>query len=391
MRTAATPEVSALQRLVGAADDFVSDVFGRRPLHVPSTDPHAFADVLDLAAVDEILSGTGLRAPAFRMVRAGRTLPMGPLTRSGRIGSRPVHDLADVAAIQRAFADGATFVLQGLHRSRPAVGRLCRDLELELHHPVQANAYLTPPVAQGLSLHADAHDVFAVQTHGRKRWVVHPPDSDEVWDLELGPGDVLYLPKGVQHAAQTIDAPSLHLTLGVRSRTWRDVVQQAVDRTLAETHHLDKPLPAGWADDPDRLQADLAGHLKAVADSLSHADSAPQALQEQADRFWSARPSHLPGGLTDVLHVDDLTAATVAHRRAGSVCRVRRDGTHVRLFLGDRVLRLPADVEPALRWLADQPQLVPADLAPWLDEPSALVLVRRLVREGLLSIDTPRA
>jgi bifunctional lysine-specific demethylase and histidyl-hydroxylase NO66 len=71
---------------------------------------------------------------------------------------------------------------------------------------VQANAYLTPPVAQGLNLHGDPHDVFAVQTHGVKRWVVEPPDEPR-WELELRPGDVLYLPAGTRHAAQTIDRP----------------------------------------------------------------------------------------------------------------------------------------------------------------------------------------
>ena len=58
-------------------------------------------------------------------------------------------------------------------------------------------------------------------------------------------------------------------------------------------------------------------------------------------------------------------------------------------MLGDRELRMPARVEPAMRFVAEQ---VPggdsfgaADV-PGLDDGGRVVLVRRLVREGLLEL-----
>ena len=45
---------------------------------------------------------------------------------------------------------------------------------------------------------------------------------------------------------------------------------------------------------------------------------------------------------------------------------------------------LESRLEPALRQVLDADRLTPADLAGHLDGPSRLVLVRRLVREGLL-------
>ena len=57
------------------------------------------------------------------------------------------------ALCRRFSADGATVVLQSLHRTVPAVGRFASALEAEISHPVQVNAYLTPPGAQpGLRL-----------------------------------------------------------------------------------------------------------------------------------------------------------------------------------------------------------------------------------------------
>ena len=60
----------------------------------------------------------------------------------------------------QAFADGSTLVLQALHRVWPPVLQFCQELAGELGHPVQANAYVTPPQNQGFSAHYDVHDVF---------------------------------------------------------------------------------------------------------------------------------------------------------------------------------------------------------------------------------------
>jgi bifunctional lysine-specific demethylase and histidyl-hydroxylase NO66 len=374
---------TALARLVGDPETFLADRFGRAPAHLVGEDPAAFDDLLTLDDLDRIVSTTGLRAPSFRLVREGRTLPRPSVTRSVRIGSRPVGDLADVQAIHREFAAGATLVLQGLHRSYAPVAELCRSLEVALTHPVQANAYLTPPVAQGLDLHADPHDVFAVQTHGVKRWVVHPPDGGDVWDLELRPGDVLYLPAGTRHAAQTQDRPSLHLTIGVRTVTLRDVVRRVVDATLTDPA-LDRSLPAGWADDPTSLAEVVAGHTRDLAVRLAQADPV-EPLNDTARGFWSRRTPDLTGGLRDLLELEQLDDVTLLRRRSDATCRVETDGEVVRLHLGDRTLQLPAATEDAVRSIAAHDEFVPKDLEAVADETSRLVLCRRLVREGLLT------
>ena len=65
-------------------------------------------------------------------------------------GSREVEGIADPARVAALFEDGATIVLQGLHRWSDPVTRFCRDLELELGHPCQVNAYITPRRRAGL-------------------------------------------------------------------------------------------------------------------------------------------------------------------------------------------------------------------------------------------------
>lgn len=383
-------DAPALSRLVGDPAGFLDAAWGRAPLHLPAGEGGSgLVELLTLDDVDGLVAGSGLRAPAFRLVKRGSVLPQASVTRRVRIGSRPVSDLVDVAAVHRAVADGATLVLQGLHRSFAPVGSFCRDLETTLTHPVQANAYLTPPVAQGLNLHQDPHDVFAIQTYGTKRWVVHPPgaDEDQAWDLRLEPGDVLYLPAGTRHAAQTIDAPSLHLTLGVRTVTWRDVVERAFDEVLRDQDGLDEPLPAGWATAPEALGPPLTDRLAGLAARLADQPDREKVLERQATSFWAARTPDRTGGLRDLLELDQLTDRSRLRRRDGVTGRVTITDDRAEVVFGDRTLRMPGTLAPALRRVVDDRSLRPADLEEFLDASSRLVLCRRLVREGVLTVD----
>ena len=230
---------------------FLEEDWGRRAAVRLGPPPAGFEDLLSLDDVDRFLTTTALRTPFFRLVKAGETIPEASYTRSGRAGSRDVTGIANPARVAALFEDGATIVLQGLHRWSEPVARFCRDLELELGHPCQVNAYITPPGAQGLDLHVDGHDVFVLQAFGRKHWEVHAAPKEpsrEPLDVELAAGDTIYLPAGTPHAARAQDVLSGHLTVGVHVTPWRDVLASALADVTAG---IEDPVPAGWIDDPD--------------------------------------------------------------------------------------------------------------------------------------------
>ena len=60
------------------------------------------------------------------------------------------------------------------------------------------------------------------------------------------------------------------------------------------------------------------------------------------------------------------------------------NGTRLHVLLGDRSLTMPVRITPAVEQVRGAATLTPADLD--LDPVSALVLCRRLVREGLLEV-----
>jgi lysine-specific demethylase/histidyl-hydroxylase NO66 len=258
---------------------------------------------------------------------------------------------------------------------------------LELGHACQANAYITPPGAQGLALHDDPHDVFVLQAFGRKRWEVHaaPKEGERApIDAEVGPGDAIYMPTGTPHAASTQDVLSGHLTVGVHVTAWRDVVAGVWDRVAADATQ-DGDVPAGWTRDPDGFRRELSRRLDAAATALRTADAAA-VFDRRLERFWSTRPQLARGQIAERGAPRVVDDATVVRRRDGAFCEVRvREGALV-VLLGDRKLEMPAFLEPAMRRVAASEALAVGDLAHELPDPrSRAVLVRRLIREGLLT------
>jgi len=388
----------ALETLVGDAGRFAKEHWGSAPLHRRAAGH--FAGLLDLGDVDHLVTESLLRLPGVRLVRDGTPVLSSAYTRTIRVGSRPVDGVVRPEAVLREFAGGATIVLNALHRQWGPVARLCRDLELELTHPVQANAYITPATSQGFAVHHDTHDVFVLQTHGSKRWRVYEPivelaGKEQRWSEELGdpgeptleadlrPGDVLYIPRGFPHDAVAREEVSVHVTVGILTKTWLDVWRTVMER--APDHApFREALPVGFARDPAALASEMAARLPELVVWVEET-AGPEVAEAFVRAFWQGRRPVLDGQLLQVAGLARTGPESRFRRRPG-VFEVRLEGEEAVASLGSHELRMPAFAAPALRKVAEADETVrPADL-PGLDEGSALVLLRRLVREGAVEV-----
>lgn len=337
--------------------------------------------LLSLADADHLLTSSAIRTPNIRLAQDGAVLPESRYTKGATLAGRPLSGLVDPRKALALFDEGATVVFQGLHRYWPAITRLVAELELELGHPCQANAYLTPPGSQGFAVHSDSHDVFVFQTAGSKQWEVHTPDGVE--DVHLEPGLAMYLPTGTPHAARAQDTVSLHVTIGINQLTWRGLVERSLRELVAEIE--DDHLPAGYLDDPSSLREGLGDRLAALAERVRDLDP-EAAVEAEVRRFLTGRGTRVPGGLRDVLAVRELDDTTLLARRVGHPCVLLERGDRLEVLLGDRSLDVPAWLRPGLEEVRARRELRPADLAEHLDAQSRVVLCRRLVREGLLEV-----
>ena len=390
-------EGRALERCVGDKVTFLDRYWGKEPLLRSGDDD--FDDVLSLGDIDELLTERGLRFPSLRMVQDGKTLPSSAYTKSARIQSRSLTDLIDPGRVYDLFGAGATIVLQALHRYWTPLSHFCRELEAELTHPVQVNVYLTPPVSQGLDIHYDTHDVFVLQVSGVKHWKVwhsafeaplahqkrtgtfEDPGSAQI-DVELKPGDVLYIPRGFLHAAQTLERESAHMTIGMLNVTKIDILKRLLDEAETEAQFRGS-LPAGFADDPTTTEREVADVLSTFASWVTQQEAGPIAAS-LAEKFWSSRTPVLAGQLEQILRLESLSDASVVRRRRGALCKANPTAEGLELVLGDRRLILPDLVSPAVSHILTHPSFPVSDLSPFLDASGRLVLIRRLIREGLL-------
>ncbi|WP_224392959.1 JmjC domain-containing protein [Pseudonocardia sp. ICBG1293] len=397
-----TPAGGALARLVGPdVDAFAGQFWGAAPLLRTAADHTGFRDLLDLDGVDELLSVRGLRTPFLRLARHGSVVGSADFTGPGGVGAEIADQVRDdrVAAL---FADGTTVVLQALHRTWPAVIGFCTALAEDLGHPVQANAYVTPPQSQGFSAHYDVHDVFVLQLAGQKHWRVHEPvhtaplrsqpwsdhrdavdararDDDPVVDRVLEPGDVMYLPRGWLHSATALGGVSAHLTIGVHVVT-RYALVESLMRLVGSDDRLRASLPLGIdLADPRRL----APHLDAVRDALTAAVAAVPVARGVRAHVWSGGRPEPVGPVALATFAQDLAPGDSGRRRLGVHHRLVPGDDRVVLELAEKTLTLPAAVEPALRTLLAGGVHAVGEL-PGLDADDQVVLVRRLVREGVL-------
>ncbi|PSC72885.1 cupin 4 [Micractinium conductrix] len=162
-------------------------------------------------------------------------------------------ELADAATVWRRFGDGCSVRLLHPQRFSDPLWRLVSRLESFLQCPVGCNAYLTPGGTQGFAPHWDDIDAYILQVEGVKRWKVHAPTSPEhvlpryssrdfedsevgpcVLEVELHPGDLLYLPRGSVHQAESLpDSHSLHLTISAnQQRSWAVFLEEALPEAL---------------------------------------------------------------------------------------------------------------------------------------------------------------
>jgi hypothetical protein len=219
-------------------------------------------------------------------------------------------DMPRPGYIRGMLNDKATLSLRGLEEMKPTIADLTRSIAAETGFSTHVNAYYTPADGHGLRYHYDRYVTLIVQLHGQKAWPVHPPfvenpvqdygnftsrgfTEEERRFLEftppvdtynLGPGDVLWLPRGYVHSPHTVgDDPSLHITIALKERT------------------------AQW------VASEIAGHIlrQALADPEMRAGLAPVDVAEPGEAVKEAR-AYLVGALAKA----DLGELSTVVRRA---------------------------------------------------------------------------
>jgi bifunctional lysine-specific demethylase and histidyl-hydroxylase NO66 len=369
---------------------FLDTVWGQTHYHVSRNCPGYYDTLLDgSASVDELVS-------SFRA-----DLSLVSLARGNDKKDAYVYRLAEggfAAGIGRDFADGYTIVLESVHRYVRAIASLSHSIEIELNFTTQVNAYITPPGSQGFVAHYDEHDVLILQIRGSKIWHLYdgadvaphemrrhepvamaglPPPTDVRMEI----GDVLYLPRGRVHAAESTSEVSVHLTVGLHAPTLLTLVTRALDSLSNSDDRVHTQLPPRYLHDPEARAS-----LGALVRALAHAIEEPSVIAEgldslEADLVRRGQSPPVGHAISNAVGIDGQ-AKVMKYQPLYSRVTDTADG--VTLHFAQLVVTADADHKDALQFLSTSTEPFRICDLPGLSAAQQADLARTLIVSGFL-------
>ena len=374
-----------------AVQTFLDEIWGAKHHHVKRRCAGYFDSLLQgPSAVEELLELFRREPSAVRLMRGKNK--KGPDTYRLDDGS------LDLVRIRDDFADGYTIVLDGVERYVRPIALLCQSIEVELNFPTQVNAYITPPGSQGLVPHYDDHDVLILQIQGTKIWHLYnganvPPHemrrddktvaSDGLplpTDLRLEVGDLLYLPRGRVHEAETNSEPSIHLTVGIHAPTVLMLAIGALHSLSFHDDRLNAPLPPRYLDDADvrATLGVLVCDAVRTADDLSAIAGSLDALADVLIRRGRCPPI---GQISNSTAID---GQTLVRKYQPLYSRVKTGADGVALEFASLSISAAADHEAAMLFISRTNEPFRVRDLPELGEKQQIELARSLIVTGFL-------
>lgn len=375
---------------------FEAEYREKKPLLVKRGDASYYDDLLNLEMIDRVITTMHPKHPdvflanaAVAEIKAAEyTYPSG---------------LINVGRLYSLFEAGSTIVMSNLELQLKALADFCRSLESEASARFQANIYLTPHNAQGFRRHYDAHDVFVIQLEGSKHWRVydtpielplpgepfHPkdfdidPDATPTMEFDLEAGDVFYLPRGIMHDAVSTQTTSLHITLGTFGANWTALILEAIAKVGVHHPEMRRSLPMGFAR-PDYDRASARKTFEDIMAKVMKEVDFDESLDHFADDLVSSRHSLLAGQLEQILSLPKLSIDSEVGARANLIFHLRRDEEEVHVSCYGSRLRMPIHAADSLEYALENERFKVRDLPGDLDDEGKVVLIERLIRDGLV-------
>jgi 50S ribosomal protein L16 3-hydroxylase len=163
-------------------------------------------------------------------------------------------ELGPFESYKRFGKAGWTLVVQAVNHWSPEVAELVKPFAFIPKWRLDdvMISYATP--GGGVGPHIDLYDVFICQGSGRRQWrvgdrgahkqfaahaaLLHVEPFEPIIDVELLPGDILYIPPGFPHDGVTLEE-SMSFSVGFRAKSSCDMLSgladYAIDKELGKT------------------------------------------------------------------------------------------------------------------------------------------------------------
>jgi hypothetical protein len=322
--------------------------------------------------------------------------PLGPPPKPA-----PAADAAAFkASVDAHHALGWTVRIPEVRGLTPELALFIRALEAVLHQPVEAAVFWSRGDGQA-QVHYDEYDLIVIQLVGAKRWFINtgppplnnpwrgiaegPPSLDPHRQVEVGPGDLLYLPCGTAHRVDAL-SDSLHVSIGFRPLTLREAVIAALDHMS----DLDRRLRVGVG---NRLGAqlsagefgDLPGQVRGALGQLLELSRSDAFLAQALQR----RSSRVVGNLDRLeppTAVPPLTPATRLRRHPLAVGHLLGNAEQLDFSHPGGHIHIHRGVERAVAFIAAAGEFQVRDIPGEMGDDVRIALAQRFVTAGFLQL-----
>ena len=265
----------------------------------------------------------------------------------------------------------------------------------------------------GVGPHIDNYDVFICQGSGKRHWrvgdrgqhaevipheaLLHVAPFEAIIDVELAPGDILYIPPGFPHEGIALE-PSMSFSVGFRANSAISLLSGFAD------HVIDNNLGGQLLEDPNRQAITNSGEItnqdyQSIKSQLQRLLDDDELFKNFAGNFLTnakhdldLMPSEEPfeqGEVSELLalhaikRLGGLRAFYFEDFLEGSLEGSLEDNNNDSVcYINGEQVTFASEIAPAIKLLCDQVIVMPNDLAPWRENEHFVTLMVELLDQG---------
>jgi ribosomal protein L16 Arg81 hydroxylase len=391
---------------------FVEEFWDKKPLRIARQEPTYFRPLLSEADLEFVLHSAA-RFPGALEILVEDDHAVKPQSHRHAI---------------EAFRSGKSLRVDSVQRFSQPIMTLCRTIERAAGTNLNVNVYLTPGAGKkALARHFDTHDVFVLQLFGNKNWRLFDPPvlnpleylalqrreqpremksqrlrnsqagkdtSILTEEFTLRPGDLLYLPRGFWHEAESeMGQVSCHLTIGIQPTTYLDLYTLILANSASKLPLLRASLPYGFTVDKT-AESVIQTAIRSITNELAATSTItlPESVEQLVSTFLRSSKSGFENGLfqpegRDTAHnLSNTTQLRVAH---GVVFAINTSVNPSQLVFGAKSFAIQHGYEEACHYMANTSEFTADDLPGNITTEEKAVLCRQLMSEGVLVFASP--
>lgn len=379
-------------------NDFFTNYFEKKFLHVSRDQPKHFNNVLNLDDIDSLFATGRLFYPVVNTIKAGDKKSVASWLKVQNLD--PTIPI-DKEELFKAFADGHTITFNTIHLYVPKLKKFLIDLGERWSVSFTSNLYITPANNQGFDWHYDNHDVFVIQLNGSKKWELDKKDPflpdlnykrtsppvNEIEDVEslvLNEGDTLYIPRGTYHRAIAYEKYSVHLTIGVNSvkvyKLLEDILHQAIEQKEFRKSVISNNINPYNVQELTALLTEFVKEQLIINKSEKTTKKLIDSLQE------SKKSKNYFGRLSSYLELDSLNSNTKIQLSTPTVPQLEVDGSFILIRIFGNEWKYPILLEETLKSILTIETKEVREIKGTTPEKQKLLLVKKLISMGVIKI-----